>query len=405
MKKIFLILWLFICFCVSPGFGQIDSQWRGPNRDGIYPDENLLKEWPEGGPELLWSVDGLGEGYSSAAVTSDRVYITGMTRGTGSLDALDMNGNIVWKSSYGPEWDGSRPGARTTPTVVGNRIYLLSAEGRIVCLDTEGKTVWSVDLIRDFEVRNIEWGMTESLLVDGDRVFCTPGGRDVMIVALDRHTGKTIWRVKGNGEKSGYSSPCLIKHGNRRLILTMTARSVVGVDADTGEYLWRSPHVTEYDVNANTPLYHDEFIFTVSGYGTGGQMFKLSEDGKKVNRVWSEGTFDSQMGAAVLVDGYIYGSGHQRRGWHCLDWKTGKVQFSERAIGNKGNIIYADGMLYCYSERGDVALVKPDPKQFEVVSSFKIKQGSGEHWAHLVIKNGRLYVRHGDVLMVYGISR
>lgn len=405
MKKVFLILWLFSCFCVSSVFGQIDSQWRGPNRDGIYPDENLLKEWPEGGPALVWSLDGLGAGYSSAVVTSDRVYVTGMTGGTGILYAIDMEGNIVWKSSYGPEWDGSRPGARSTPTVVGNRIYLLSAEGRVVCLDTEGKTVWSVDLIRDFGARNIEWGMTESLLVDGDRVFCTPGGRDVMIVALNRHSGQTVWRVKGNGEKSGYSSPCLVKHGKRRLILTMTARSVVGVDADTREYLWRSPHVTEYDVNANTPLYHDGFIYTVSGYGTGGQMFKLSADGKSVNRVWSEGTLDSQLGAAVLVDGYIYGSGHQRRGWHCLDWKTGKVQFSERAIGNKGNIIYADGMLYCYSERGDVALVKPDPKQFEVVGSFKITRGSGEHWAHLVIKNGRLYVRHGDVLMVYSISR
>ncbi len=405
MKKIIIMVWLVLNFNVLLVFGQVDSQWRGPNRDGIYPNESLLKKWPDAGPKLIWSVAGLGEGYSSAAVTSDRVYLSGMMKGTGYLFTFDMNGKLVWKSSYGPEWDGSRPGARTTPTVVGNRIYLMSAKGQVVCFDTNGKKIWSVDLMQAFKARNLDWGITESLLVDGDKVFCTPGGRDMMMVALNRHTGKVIWKIKGNGETSGYCSPVIDKHGNRRLILTMTAKSVVGIDADKGEYLWRASHVTDYDVNANTPLYHNGYIYTVSGYGTGSQMFKLSDDGKSVKLTWSQRELDSQFGAAVLVNGYIYGSGHSNRGWHCLDWKTGKVQFSQRAIGNKGNIIFSDGMLYCYSERGDVALVKPNPKKFEIVSSFKIKEGAGPHWAHTVIKNGRLYVRHGDALMVYNIAR
>jgi outer membrane protein assembly factor BamB len=405
MKNIFAAVWLIIGVNVLLSFGQIDSQWRGPNRDGVYPDEKLLKMWPAAGPKLLWAAEGIGKGYSSAAVTANRVYITGMIAGKGWLFAFDTNGKQVWKSSYGPEWDGSHPGARTTPTVVGNRIYLMSAEGQCVCFDTDGKRKWSVDLIRDFKARNLDWGMTESLLVDGDRVFCTPGGPDVMMVALNKHSGKTIWKIKGNGETSGYCSPRLIKHGKMRLLLTMTAGSVVGVDADKGEYLWHYPHVTSYVVNANTPLYHNGYIYTVSGYGTGGQMFKLSPDGKKINRVWAQRKLDSQYGAVILTDGYIYGSGHSNRGWHCLDWKTGEVQFTAKAIGNKGNIIFSDGMLYCYSERGDAALVKPNPEKFEVVSSFKIKQGSGPHWAHPVIKNGRLYVRHGDVLMVYNIAR
>jgi outer membrane protein assembly factor BamB len=281
----------------------------------------------------------------------------------------------------------------------------MSAEGNAVCFDTNGKKIWTVDLMQKFGARNIDWGMTESLLVDGDRIYCTPGGREITLAALDRHTGKTIWTAKGNGEKSGYCSPCLVKHGSRRLILTMTAKSFVGFDADKGEYLWRYSHVTDYDVNANTPLYKDGYIYTVSGYGTGGQMFRLSEDGQKIDRLWSRRALDSQMGAVVLLDGYIYGSGHSSRGWHCLEWKTGEVQFAERKIGNKGNIIFSDGMFYCYSESGDVALVKPDPKKFEVVSQFKLRQGTGEHWAHLVIKQGRLYVRHGDSLMVYDISR
>ncbi|NQT79534.1 MAG: PQQ-binding-like beta-propeller repeat protein [Candidatus Aminicenantes bacterium] len=406
MKKIFMMIFLiFFCLGYSAVFGQIDSQWRGPNRGGVYPNENLLKEWPDEGPKLIWSVEGLGEGYSSPAVTSDRVYLTGMIRGEGFLFAFDMGGKLVWRASYGPEWDGSRPGARTSPTVVGDRIYLMSAKGQAVCFSTDGKKIWSVNLMEEFGARNIEWGMTESLLVDGDHVFCTPGGRDVMIAKLDRYSGKTIWEIKGNGETSGYCSPRLVKHGERRLLLTMTAKSVVGIDADTGEYLWRHSHVTDYNVHANTPLYHNGYLYTVSGYDTGGQMFKLSEDGKGVRRVWSQETLDSQMGAVVLVDGYIYGSGHQNRGWHCLEWKTGKVRYTAREIGNKGAIIFSDGMMYCYSERGDVALVKPNPQKFEVVSSFQIKKGSGEHWAHPVVKDGRLYIRHGDALMVYHIAK
>ncbi len=401
LGMVLLLSFGFGCFF---SFGQVDSQWRGPNRDGIYPGENLLKKWPEDGPELIWSTEGLGKGYSSPAVTGDRIYLTGMTGGEGFLFAFDKSGKPVWKTSYGPEWDGSRPGARTTPTVFGDKIYLMSAKGQAVCIDKDGSRIWSVDLVAEFGARNLQWGMTESLLVDGDRVFCTPGGRNVTVVSLNRHSGKTIGKIKADGETSGYCSPCLVKHGNRRLLITMTGKSIIGIDADTGEFLWRHSHVTDYDVNANTPLFHDGFVYSVSGYGTGGQMFELSEDGASVKRIWSQKALDSQMGAAVLIDGYIYGSGHNRRGWHCLEWESGKVQYTARKVGDKGAIIFSDGMLYGYSEMGEVALIKPNSQEFEVVSSFRIKKGSGEHWAHPVIKDGRLYIRHGDALMVYRIG-
>jgi outer membrane protein assembly factor BamB len=403
-KYCFAILLLFVGLGCSMTFGQIDSQWRGPKRDGVYPDENLLKVWDEKGPKEIWSVEGLGKGYSSPAVTTDHVYLTGLIKGEGFLFAFDRNGKPIWKASYGREWSGSRPGARTTPTVVGDKIYLQSARGQAVCFSIDGKKVWEVDLMAEFGARNLEWGITESLLVDGDRVFCTPGGRSVTIVALDRHTGKTIWEIKAGSDTSGYCSPCIVQHGKRRLLLTMTGKSVVGVDADTGELLWRHSHVTDYSVNANTPLYHNGFVYTVSGYGTGGQMFQLSDDGTSIKRVWTQRKLDSQMGAAVLVDGFIYGSGHSSRGWHCLDWKTGKVQYTARKIGNKGAIIFSDGLMYCYSENGYVGLVKPNPQEFEVISSFRVRKGSGEHWAHPVIKDGRLYIRHGDALMVYHIG-
>ncbi len=403
-KRFYLCLAAAVCFG-STVFSQVDSQWRGPARDGVYPGEKLIRQWPASGPKLLWSAEGLGEGFSSPAVTEQNVYVTGLVQGTGTLFALDHTGKISWKVPYGPDWSGSNAGSRTTPTVAGKQIYVVSAMGLLTCFGPGGEKIWSVDLMKEFKARNIEWGITESLLVDGDRVICTPGGPEVMMAALDRHTGKTVWKTKGNGEISAYCSPVIVKHGTRRLLLSMTAKSVVGLDADSGEYLWSAPHITDYDVNPNTPLYSNGWVYTVSGYGTGGQMFQISPDGRSVKQVWTDKNLDSQMGAAILLDGYLYGSGHNRRGWHCLDWKTGKLQFSSSEVGGKGNIIFSDGMLYAYGENGMVALIQPNPAKFTVVGSFRITRGSGPHWAHPVIRSGRLYVRHGEVLQVYDLSR
>jgi outer membrane protein assembly factor BamB len=406
MAQLYTVFLILLGFCLTELDAIILSQFRGENRDGVYTSEKLLKQWPASGPKLIWSAEGFGIGFSSVAATSEHIYLTGMIDGEGFLFALDMDGKLIWKSNYGPEWESGRPGARTTPTVVDDKIYLMSAEGQVVCLNSQdGKQIWSVDLIESFGARNLRWGMAESLLIDGDRLFCTPGGTNVFMAILNRNTGETIQKIKTNGELSGYCSPTLIKHGEKRLILTMSGRSVVGLDAESGQYLCQHSHITQYDINPNTPLYHDGFIYTVSGYGTGGQLFKLSPAGNKLEQIWANETLDSQMGATMLVDGYIYGSGQDNKGWHCIDWKTGKVQYTSRDLGSKGNIIFADELLYCYSEKGDVGLVKPNPNKFEIISSFKIRQGSGEHWAHPVVHQGRLFVRHGDTLLAYDIAR
>lgn len=386
-------------------YAGADAQWRGPERDGKYPEKNLLQQWPDEGPKLVWSVSELGDGFSSPAVTSQGVYITGMIDGTGYIMAFDKTGKSLWRTSYGPEWDDGKDGARTTPTIVGDKIYILSALGKVVCLSTaDGKIVWEVDLIKSFNARILEWGLSESLLVDGDRLFCTPGGINTMMVILDRFSGKTIKIIKGNGEKSAYASPTIISHNNKRFILTMTGESVVGLDAETGDYLWRQEHKTQYDINPNTPLYHQGYIYAVSGYGRGGQLLKLAPDGKGIEQIWSDRTLDSQLGSVVLVGDYIYGSGHKKKGWHCIEWKTGKVKYTAKELGSKGNIIFAEGLLYCYSENGDVGLVRPTPEKFDVISSFEMDEGSGPHWAHPVIADGHLFIRHGDVLQVYDIK-
>jgi outer membrane protein assembly factor BamB len=224
-----------------------------------------------------------------------------------------------------------------------------------------------------------------------------------MMVILNRFTGKTIKVIKGNGEKSAYCSPSIVSHNGKRLLITMTGQSLVGLDAENGDLLWQQLHRTRYDINPNTPLYIDGYVYAVSGYGTGSQLVKLNDDGRGIKFIWSDETLDSQMGAAVVVDGNIYGSGHKNKGWHCVEWKTGNVKYTSQELGKKGNIIFANGLLYCYSENGEVGLVRPNPNKFEIISSFKIDTGSGPHWAHPVISDGRLYVRHGDAMMVYDI--
>ena len=406
MFKKFIIIFSILILANSVIQAAENSQWRGPNRDGIYPEKNLLNKWPESGPKLLWTAEGLGIGFSSVAIAGGQVYITGMIDNIGYLFAYNTNGKLQWKVAYGDEWHEGHPGARTTPMIFDGRLYIMSGYANVLCFNPKnGKKMWDVNLAKKFGARNLKWGMAESLMIDGDRLICTPGGADAVVVALDRKSGKTVWKSEANGEKSAYCSPTIIKHGNVRLLVTMTGKSVIALNPENGKLLWTSPHITKYDINPNTPIYKDGSLYCVSGYGTGGERLVLSKDGKRVTEKWRDETLDSQMGAAILIDGYIYGSGHRNKGWHCLNWESGEVEFSSRELGGKGNVIYADGMLYCYDESGKVGLVKPNHKAFTVVSSFDVPLGEKQHWAHPVIDDGRLYVRHGSALMVYSIAK
>jgi len=403
MQKLLPLLIFSICLSISAD-AKIISQWRGPNRDGIYPGEKLLKSWPADGPKLLWHADGLGIGFSSPAVTPDRVYVTSLIGSDGWLFAFDHRGVLQWKVNYGPEWDKGHKGTRTTPTVVDDKIYLISGVGNVLCLDSAGKIGWSLDMKERFGAKVPAWGIAESPLVDGDIIYCTPGGPETGIVALNRHNGRIVWESNVGGESSAYCSPQLIHYHDKKILITQMQNSLVAVDAKTGALFWRQPHKTRYDINPNTPLYHNGMVMSFSGYGTGNQMFRLAPDGKSADKVWANDTPDNQMAGAVLMDGFVYTSGHNHRGWACLDWNTGDLKWQSRDYGGKGPIIFSDSLLYFYSEKGDVVLAKPNAQKFEPVSAFTMQDGSGAHWAHPVICNGRLYIRHGDVLHVYDIA-
>jgi len=387
-------------------------QWRGASRDGKSTETNLLKSWPKAGPRMIWSIETLGKGYSSPAIENGVIYINGMLKKQGILFALDLNGKEIWKTPYGREWTRSFPGTRSMPTIDGNRIYLLSGQGVLVCFDKKtGKIDWSLDAHKKFNGKMLTWGMGEAVLIVDDKVICTPGGPDATMVALDKTNGQTIWTTKGLSDKSGYCSPMFIERGGRKIIITQTFLAAVGIDAADGKLLWRDTF-TDYQTeiepeNPNTPLYLNGEFYITSGYGDGGTMFRISPDGTQINRKWADTTLDCHHGHVVLVDGYIYGSSwdtNRHGNWVCLQWETGKVMYDTKWHG-KGCILYADGMLYCYEEtKGNFALVKPDPQEFRVVSSFKVPLGKGENWAHPVISNGILYIRHGPAFMAYDIK-
>jgi outer membrane protein assembly factor BamB len=404
MKKCFslaITLSLITCAVV---FSQEPTKWRGPEGNGIYPEKGLLKVWPQNGPEILWAYEELSEGHSSPVIYGGSIYIPSMISGTGYIFKLSMDGKLIWKAPYGSEFTESYPGSRATVTVAGDLLYMLSGTGKLACMNaSDGKIRWSKDLFKDFDGTNIKWGLNETVLVDGDILYCTPGGKKHNVIALNRFNGELVWASAGKGELSAYCSPLLINFPNRKLLVTHTASSIIGIDASNGKMLWSYPWPNQWSVHANTPVYNEGMLFCFSGYGQGAVMLELKGEGLTFTKKWDNKTLDSRIGGAVLVDGYIYGSGDKTRSWQCLDWATGEQKYASTDIA-KGVVIYADGMLYCYSERGELALVESNPSGFNVRSKTSVTHGSGQHWAHPVIHDGILYLHHGSALIAYKIK-
>jgi len=381
-------------------------QWRGENRNGMYLNETgLLKEWAADGPKLLWHYDGLGEGHTSVAISNEKIYITGMHDDCLILYELDMTGKLLREKEVGKEWDTNWNGTRSSVCVNDEKLYIFSALGTLYCLNIKTfDEVWKKDILAEFDGKNLNFGMTENPLIVGEKIFLTPGGEKNNMIALNKHTGDLIWSSPGKGELSAYCSPLYIGGYSIPIVVTNTSEHIIAVNIDTGEMLWSHPHRNRPREHPNTPIYSDGVIFFTSGFRAGSVLLRLTNGGRNFEQVWKNEDLDNRMGGAVKIGDYVYASGHQNRGWFCIDWKTGETKYRSDKLAN-GAIIYADGMLYCYGENGEIALVKPNPENFEVVSSFKAKSGNEQHWAHPVIYNGILFIRHGDMLMAYDIKK
>jgi len=416
MKKhfkpaILILISLFTVFQLCNA--QEIFEWRPEHRTGVSAETGLLKSWPKGGPALLWSNLELPTGNSSVSFSKDKIFITGTKDAEDILVALDMNGKILWQKPMGRAWNESHPESRATPTVQGDRVYTSSGFGDLACFNANtGDMIWSYKASEENKGTYGSWGIAEAPLIDGDKLYFSPGGPETMTIALNKNTGKIIWKSKSLGDKPSYVSPILVNYAGKRMIINASLAHIFGVDASNGDILWKvkvnNPREGRDLIICVTPLFKDGMVYATVGYNVGGMMIKIADDGNSANVVWTDDLLDVHHGGVVLVDGNIYGSNwlnNANGDWCCIDWNTGKKKWVEH-WNCKGSIISAEGKLYIYDEKkGNVGLLNATPEKFDLVSSFQVTQGSpGPFWAHPVIHNGVLYIRHTNALMAYDIK-
>lgn len=394
-------------------------QWRGPNRDGISTETGLLREWTTE-PTLLWKKSGLGRGYTSVAIVDGVIYTAGKRKDKSFAIALDeADGTEKWATQIGKDKDEN---PRGSPTVDGDRVYYIGAEGALVCLKrADGAVMWSKDLAKEYGARVMSgWKFCESPLIDGDRLICTPGSGEATLVCLNKLSGDTIWKCVAErigdrgGDGAGYSS-VVISHGaGVKQYVQLLGRGLIGVRAEDGKYLWGYNRVANGTANIPTPIPDGDFVFCSSGYGTGAGLVKLSRDGEgvKADEVYFLGgkEFQNHHGGMIKIGPHIYAGHGNNQGFPtCVEMATGKVvwQHLERNEPGSGSaaIVYAEDRLYFRYQDGTMALLDASPEGFKLRGKFKIPGAGGDSWAHPVVLHGKLFLREHDNLFVYDIAR
>ncbi|MDA2927914.1 PQQ-like beta-propeller repeat protein [Acidobacteria bacterium AH-259-G07] len=381
-------------------------QWRGPDRTGVSQEKGLLQEWPAGGPPVVWSITGLGKGYGTVAIQRDHIFVQG-TKGKDSV-VFCLNrrdGKILWSSALGTNLEQSRGGGpRGTPTVDGERVYILTENGDLACLQTrDSSVVWYRNILRDFKGRNPNWLVSESPLIDGNHVIVTPGGPNASVVALDKMSGKTVWTSKELSDRAAYSSCLVADVQGVRTVLAFTASAAVGLRATDGKLMWRYRPVANRTANVTTPIFRNDKVFFTSAYGTGCALLALKAQGNEVKaeEIYFSRDMQNHHGGVVLVDGYVYG--FSSRILTCMDFETGKRVWRARSVG-KGSLTCADGRLYLLSENNVVALAEATPEGYREKGRFVIQDEGWPSWAHPVVSGGKLYIRNQGRLTSYNIQ-
>jgi outer membrane protein assembly factor BamB len=392
------------------GAGSDWPQWRGPNRDGASPETGLLAQWPAAGPAQVWKATGIGAGYSGVSVANGRIFTMGDAPNVSYIYALnEATGKALWAARVGKSGGGNGyPGPRCTPTVDGEMVYALGQFGDLICVEAAtGKERWRKNLQSDFAGAMMSgWGYSESPLVDGNKVICTPGGPRGTMVALNKGTGEEIWRTKDLKDAAAYCSAVVAEISGKRQYIQLTDASVFGVAADDGKVLWRAPRRGRTAV-IPTPVVYDHYVYVTSGYGVGCDLFQITEAAGqfKAEQVYANKVMVNHHGGVVRVGDFIYGYS-DGKGWVCQELKTGRAVWEEKGKMGKGSITYADGHLYLRGEdKGTVALIEASSSAYKQTGQFAQPNRSElKAWPHPVIAHGNLYLRDQDVLLCYKIK-
>jgi outer membrane protein assembly factor BamB len=393
-------------------FGSDWPQWRGPDRTDVSKETGLLRSWPDKGPRLLWTFKDAGTGYSGPAIVGNRLYTMGANEKFDTVYALDVNtGKRLWTTEIAKRIKLDRgDGPRGTPTVDGDRLYVIGSQGELVCLDTAGVKKWSVNLVSDLGGSLQTWGYSESPLVDGDKVICTPGGSKGTIAALDKNTGKVLWQTQELKDAPAYSSAIAIDLDGKRQYVQATKSHVVGISASDGRLLWQSSAAVNGTATIPTPIFDNGRIYSSSGYGAGCALLKLISSGSSISaeKVYANKNMVNHHGGVILVGNNLYGYS-DGKGWVCQSIDDGKVIWSDKSLG-KGSVTCAGGQLYCYSEdNGTAVLVDASPQgwnehgRFTIPEKTKHRPPSSNIWTHPVVANGRLFLRDHEFIFCYDI--
>lgn len=389
--------------------------FHGPLRDNLSVETGLLQVWPDEGPALLWTNSDIGHGYSTVAIVGDRIFTAGMIKKQTYVTALDLKGRKLWQSLNGQSWQASArqtwavpyAGSRGTPTVDGDTVYHLSELGLLTAFDIEtGKERWQLELLKAFEAERPEYGYSESVLIHGDKLFCCPGGEKGYAAAFEKGTGRTLWVNTEIKDPAGNCSAVVATINEVEQIITLSQKRVLSFDPEKGHLLWQFEFGNKRENSCTDVIVSDGLVYASSGYGGGCILLrpKRKDDGKfSVEQVWKSDLLDNHHGGVLLLDGNLYGAGHESRGWFCLDFMTGNKLWQSPG---KGSLTYADGLFYCLDEKGTMSLIRATNSKWDQISSFRMpREGRGLYWAHPVVYDGRLYVRHSEQLFAYDVRK
>ena len=379
-------------------------QWRGPMRDGSSVETNLLKVWPADGPKLLWSSNIIGDGFSTAIIQDNVIFVTGKRDSIEVISAVDLKGRLIWQKEVGKASSKNDWGESSTPALYKGKLYAVTIPGEIYCVDSKtGLLNWKISIPNKFGgISNsnfVNKFFSESPLVVDDKVIITPGGKNTTLVALNSATGETIWTSESLDDESTYSSPVLVQNTDKKLIVTNTKNYLLAVDLSSGKIVWKEmifSTVGSIPVQVNKQVYF-------SSYDYGSKMLNISDDLTSFHFQWSDTLRNALWGGAVKLGNRIYRTNGNGEGIYGLDWEKGKQLFFNKGIG-EANLLAADGMIYSYEVMGRVSLLKPTDNNIKIVSAFKVKLGNGPNLAHMSIGNGILFIRHGNALMAYDIK-